>query len=123
MYITLYFIVIRLPDSLHVVKDHILTLDPTDLTDDLLEKHLLAAETSIFAVACSAAAADFLHAEEVGGASGLVGGVATAWAREARMVEVAVGEVVVEAVEAVEVAVVAWWEWGRPWRQWWQRWG
>ncbi|CAI7899665.1 unnamed protein product [Closterium sp. NIES-53] len=30
MYITLYFIVTRLPDSLHAVRDHFLALDPTD---------------------------------------------------------------------------------------------
>ncbi|CAI7879145.1 unnamed protein product [Closterium sp. NIES-54] len=50
MYITLYFIVIRLPDSLRSVKDHFLSLDPTSLTVDLLEQHLLAAETSAVAV-------------------------------------------------------------------------
>ncbi|CAI7877329.1 unnamed protein product [Closterium sp. NIES-54] len=46
MYITLYFIVTRLPDSLRSVRDHFLSLDPTSLTVDLLEQHLLAAETS-----------------------------------------------------------------------------
>ncbi|CAI7873369.1 unnamed protein product [Closterium sp. NIES-53] len=50
MYITLYFIVTRLPDSLCAVRDHFLVLDPTDLTVDLLEQHLLAAETSVVAV-------------------------------------------------------------------------
>ncbi|CAI7895528.1 unnamed protein product [Closterium sp. NIES-54] len=50
MYITLYFIVTRLPDSLRSVKDHFLSLDPTSLTVDLLEQHLLAAETSAVAV-------------------------------------------------------------------------
>ncbi|CAI7903618.1 unnamed protein product [Closterium sp. NIES-53] len=50
MYITLYFIVTCLPDSLRVVRDHFLALDPTDLTDDLLEQHLLAAETSVVVV-------------------------------------------------------------------------
>ncbi|CAI7811049.1 unnamed protein product, partial [Closterium sp. NIES-53] len=50
MYITLYFIVTRLPDSLRAVRDHILALDPTALTVDLLEQHLLAAETSVVAV-------------------------------------------------------------------------
>ncbi|CAI7847104.1 unnamed protein product, partial [Closterium sp. NIES-53] len=45
MFITLYFIVTRLPDSLLSVKDHFLSLDPTSLTVDLLEEHLLAAET------------------------------------------------------------------------------
>ncbi|CAI7875586.1 unnamed protein product [Closterium sp. NIES-53] len=50
MYITLYFVVTRLPDSLHSVRDHFLTLDPTSLTVDLLEQHHLAAETSAVAV-------------------------------------------------------------------------
>ncbi|CAI7885809.1 unnamed protein product [Closterium sp. NIES-53] len=50
MFITLYFIVTRLPDSLRSVRDHILSLDPTSLTVDLLEQHLLAAETTAIAV-------------------------------------------------------------------------
>ncbi|CAI7926286.1 unnamed protein product, partial [Closterium sp. NIES-54] len=50
MFITLYFIVTRLPESLCSVRDHLLTLDPTSLTVDLLEQHLLAAETSAVAV-------------------------------------------------------------------------
>ncbi|CAI7848998.1 unnamed protein product [Closterium sp. NIES-54] len=50
MFITLYFIVTRLPDSLRSVRDHFLTLDPTSLTVDLLEQHLLVAETSAVAV-------------------------------------------------------------------------
>ncbi|CAI7816786.1 unnamed protein product [Closterium sp. NIES-53] len=50
MDITLYVIVTRLLDSLRVVKDHFLALDPTALTVDLLEQHLLAAETSVVAV-------------------------------------------------------------------------
>ncbi|CAI7792868.1 unnamed protein product [Closterium sp. NIES-54] len=49
MYITLYYIITRLPDSLSAVRDLLLALDPTDLTVNLLEKHLLAAETSIVA--------------------------------------------------------------------------
>ncbi|CAI7858662.1 unnamed protein product [Closterium sp. NIES-53] len=49
MYITLYFIVTHLPDSLRAVRDQFLALDPTDLTVDLLEQHLLAAETSVVA--------------------------------------------------------------------------
>ncbi|CAI7854857.1 unnamed protein product, partial [Closterium sp. NIES-54] len=52
MYITLYLIVTRLPDSLRAVRDHFLALDPTALTVDLLEQHLLGAETSV--VACEA---------------------------------------------------------------------
>ncbi|CAI7917499.1 unnamed protein product [Closterium sp. NIES-53] len=50
MFITLYFIVTRLPDSLRFVRDHFLSLDPTSLIVDLLEQHLLAAETSAVAV-------------------------------------------------------------------------
>ncbi|CAI7771901.1 unnamed protein product [Closterium sp. NIES-53] len=47
MFITLYFIVTRLPDSLRSVRDHFLTLDPTSLTLDLLEQHLLVAKTRV----------------------------------------------------------------------------
>ncbi|CAI7930856.1 unnamed protein product [Closterium sp. NIES-54] len=47
MFITLYFIVTRLPDSLHSVRDHFFSLDPTTLTIDLLEQHLLAVESSV----------------------------------------------------------------------------
>ncbi|CAI7805575.1 unnamed protein product [Closterium sp. NIES-54] len=50
MFITLYFIVTRFPDSLRSVRDHFLSLDPTVLTVDLLKQHLLAAETSVVAV-------------------------------------------------------------------------
>ncbi|CAI7826870.1 unnamed protein product [Closterium sp. NIES-54] len=92
MFITLYFIVTRLPDSLRASRDHFLALDPTVLTVDLLEQHLLAAETSVVAVGAargtprtpffegcspfslapsyaSAAAADVLGVEDVGAAS------------------------------------------------------
>ncbi|CAI7746179.1 unnamed protein product [Closterium sp. NIES-53] len=50
MFITLYFILTCLPDSLRSIRDHFLSLDPIVLTVDLLEKHLLAAETSEVAV-------------------------------------------------------------------------
>ncbi|CAI5993460.1 unnamed protein product [Closterium sp. NIES-65] len=53
MYITLYYIVTRLPNSLRVVTDHFLSLCPTTLTVDLLKKALLAAEKSIVAVGAS----------------------------------------------------------------------
>ncbi|CAI5967527.1 unnamed protein product [Closterium sp. NIES-64] len=53
MYITLYYLVTRLPDSLRVVRDHFLSVCPTTLTVDLLEKSLLAAEKSIVAVGAS----------------------------------------------------------------------
>ncbi|CAI7863017.1 unnamed protein product [Closterium sp. NIES-54] len=92
MYITLYFIVTRLPDSLCAVRDHFLEQDPIDLTVDLLEPRLLAAETSVVTVGAargtrrtpffegcspshlapsyaSAAAVDVLGTEDVGAAS------------------------------------------------------
>ncbi|CAI5964283.1 unnamed protein product [Closterium sp. NIES-64] len=92
MYIALYYVVARLPDSLRVVRDHFLAVCPTTLTVDLLEKALLAAEKSIVAVGASrgdprtpifegcspspllpsvgsAAAADLLGLELVGAAS------------------------------------------------------
>ncbi|CAI7805214.1 unnamed protein product [Closterium sp. NIES-54] len=50
MYIALYFIFNRLPDSLRPVRDHLLSLYPTSLTIDLLEQHLIAAETRAVAV-------------------------------------------------------------------------
>ncbi|CAI7770837.1 unnamed protein product, partial [Closterium sp. NIES-53] len=53
MYITLYYIVTRLPDSLRLVRDHFLSVCPTTLTVDLLEARLLAAETSTVAVGAS----------------------------------------------------------------------
>ncbi|CAI7876088.1 unnamed protein product, partial [Closterium sp. NIES-54] len=78
MFITLYFIVSRLPDSLRSARDHFLSLDPTSLTVDLLDQHLLADETSAVA-GCSpsplspsfafAAAADVFVPEDVGAAS------------------------------------------------------
>ncbi|CAI7824309.1 unnamed protein product [Closterium sp. NIES-53] len=96
MYITLYFIVTRLPDSLRAVMDNFLALDPTDLTVDLFEKHLLAAEPSVVAVGAargtpctpffercspsplapsyaSATAVDILGTEDVGAAYALSG--------------------------------------------------
>ncbi|CAI7749099.1 unnamed protein product [Closterium sp. NIES-54] len=92
MFITLYFILTRLSDSLRSLRDHFLSLDPTSLTVDLLKQHLLAAETSLFAVGAargtprppffegcspsplapsyaSAADADVSVAEDVGAAS------------------------------------------------------
>ncbi|CAI7785317.1 unnamed protein product [Closterium sp. NIES-54] len=49
MYITLYYLVTRLPDSLASVKDHFLSLCPTELSVDLLEERLTTAEKSIVA--------------------------------------------------------------------------
>ncbi|CAI7811143.1 unnamed protein product [Closterium sp. NIES-54] len=53
MYITLYYLVTCLPDSLSSVRDHFLSLCPTELTIDLLEERLAAAEKSILAVGAS----------------------------------------------------------------------
>ncbi|CAI7769042.1 unnamed protein product, partial [Closterium sp. NIES-53] len=92
MYITLYYLVTRLPDSLSSVRDHFLSLCPTELTVDLVEERLVAAEKSILAVGASrgdrrtpffegcspvpllpfvasAAAVDLVGNEEVGAAS------------------------------------------------------
>ncbi|CAI7771163.1 unnamed protein product [Closterium sp. NIES-54] len=80
------------PTSLRAVRDHFLALDPTALTVDLLEQHLLVDETSVVTVGAargtprtpifegcspsplapsyaSAAATDVLGAEDVGAAS------------------------------------------------------
>ncbi|CAI5947641.1 unnamed protein product [Closterium sp. NIES-65] len=88
MYITLYYIVTRLPDSLCLVRDHFLSVCPTTLTVDLLEERLLAIEKSIVPVGAS----------RVG---------RPARARGARALEGLAGavEVVVEAVEGVGVVV------------------
>ncbi|CAI7895494.1 unnamed protein product [Closterium sp. NIES-53] len=81
MFITLYFIVTCLPDSLRSVRDHFLSLDPSSLTVDPLEQHLLVPGTPCppFFEGCSpsplapsyasAAAADVSVAEDVGAAS------------------------------------------------------
>ncbi|CAI7825569.1 unnamed protein product [Closterium sp. NIES-54] len=71
MYITLYFIVTRLPDSLRAVRDHFLALDPTTLTVDLLKQHLLAAETSVVAdVGAASASAKCCSSKSKGGRGG-----------------------------------------------------
>ncbi|CAI7773732.1 unnamed protein product [Closterium sp. NIES-53] len=72
LFITLYFIVTRLPDTLRSVRDHFLSLDPTSLTVDLLEQHLLTAETS--AVAVGAARGTRVGGKGGGGGSGGGGG-------------------------------------------------
>ncbi|CAI7747059.1 unnamed protein product [Closterium sp. NIES-53] len=53
MYITLYYLVTRPPDSLSSVRDHFLSLCPTELTVDLLEEHLAAVEKIILPVGAS----------------------------------------------------------------------
>ncbi|CAI7854618.1 unnamed protein product [Closterium sp. NIES-54] len=74
MYITLYFIVTRLPNSLCSVRDHFLSLDPTSLTVDLLEQHLLAAETSAVADVGAAIASAKRHSSKGKGGRGGGGG-------------------------------------------------
>ncbi|CAI7876395.1 unnamed protein product [Closterium sp. NIES-54] len=92
MYITLYYLVTHLPVSLSSVRDHFLSLCPTELTVDLLEERLATAEKSILAVGASrgdrrtpffegcspvpllpsvasSAAVDLVGTEEVGAAS------------------------------------------------------
>ncbi|CAI5960550.1 unnamed protein product [Closterium sp. NIES-65] len=130
MYITLYYIVTRLPDSLRVVRDHFLSVCPTTLNVDLLEKALLAIEKSIFAVGASrgdprtpvfegcspspllpsvasVAAADLIGFESAGLRLPRVGDTAPARARGARALEGVEGavELVVEALEGVGVVV------------------
>ncbi|CAI7788253.1 unnamed protein product [Closterium sp. NIES-53] len=92
MFITLYFIVTRLPDSLRSVRDHFLSLDPTSLTVDLLEQHLLASEISAVATSLLLRTSGLLL---------LVRSAAAARARVAGVVEVAA--VVVEVVAGVVV--------------------
>ncbi|CAI5986274.1 unnamed protein product [Closterium sp. NIES-65] len=126
MYIALYFIVTCLSDSLSAVKDLFLAMEPTDLTVDLLEKHLLTAEASIVAVGAargtprtpffegcspsplapsyaSTAVVDFLHAEEVGAVSSPSGRRCSGRGKRGK----GVGMAAVEVVEAMEVAVMA----------------
>ncbi|CAI5966069.1 unnamed protein product [Closterium sp. NIES-65] len=108
MYITLYYIVTRLPDSLRIVRDHFLSVCPTTLTVDLLDKGLLAAEKSIFAVGASRGDPRTPVFE---GRSALrlplAGDAAPARACGARALKGLAGavEVVVEAVEGVRVVV------------------
>ncbi|CAI7794893.1 unnamed protein product [Closterium sp. NIES-54] len=114
MYITLYFIVTRLHDSLRSVKNHFLSLEPTSHTVDLLEQHLLEAETSAVATSLilrmpgmllrSAAAARARVAGVVEGAAGVVVGVAV---QAVAAVEVVAAVGVVEGVEALVAAVEA----------------
>ncbi|CAI7824545.1 unnamed protein product [Closterium sp. NIES-54] len=97
MYITLYYLATRLPNTPSSVRDHFLSLCPTELTVDLLEERLTAAKNSILALGASrddcrtpffegcspvpllpkvasAAAVDLVGTEEVGAASAPRGG-------------------------------------------------
>ncbi|CAI7854795.1 unnamed protein product [Closterium sp. NIES-53] len=111
MYITLYFIVTRLPDSLRAVRDHFLALDPTNLTVDLLKQHLLVVETSVVAIGaargtprtpffqgCSPSPLAPSYAS-----TSASGKRRSSNCKGGRRVEVAAGVVVGAAVEVVEV--------------------
>ncbi|CAI5965412.1 unnamed protein product [Closterium sp. NIES-65] len=77
LWLTLYHLVTRLPESLRSVRDHFLARCPTELTIALLEKELLAAETSIVAVVGEVVAWEVARVEEVaavGGVGGSSGG-------------------------------------------------
>ncbi|CAI7732353.1 unnamed protein product [Closterium sp. NIES-53] len=116
MYITLYYLVTRLPDSLVSARDHFLSLCPTELTVDLLEEHLAAAEkmggaatprargARVVGGMAGAAAEAVEEAEEVAVEVGVVPGVGASVAA-VEVVEAAAAVVVVEAaVKVVEAA-------------------
>ncbi|CAI7881086.1 unnamed protein product, partial [Closterium sp. NIES-54] len=109
--------------------DHFLAVEPTDLTVDLLEQHLLAGETSVVAVGAargtprtpffegcspsplgpsyaSAAAVDVLGAEDVGAASTMGAAMEVVEVVAAKGVVARVGALVAAVVAAVGVAVV-----------------
>ncbi|CAI7737613.1 unnamed protein product [Closterium sp. NIES-54] len=101
MFITLYFIVTRLPDSLRSVRDHFLTLDPTSLTeisavrarvDGVVEEAAVVVEVAV-GVAVGAAVEEVEAVEVVA----VVGPVAEVAALVAA-VEAAEGVAAVEAV-------------------------
>ncbi|CAI7923624.1 unnamed protein product [Closterium sp. NIES-53] len=108
MYLTLYYVVTRLPDSLRVVRDHFLSVCPTTLTVDLLKERLLAAEQSIVAVGASRGdpRTPIFEGRSVLRLP-LAGAAALAGARGAEVLVGVAGalEVVVEAVEGVGVVV------------------
>ncbi|CAI5983708.1 unnamed protein product [Closterium sp. NIES-65] len=115
MYITLYYIVTQLPDSLRLVRDHFLSVCPTTLTVDLLKERLLAAEKSIVAgsaprlpLAGDAAPARGRGARELEGLAGAVEVVVVAVEGVGVVVGVVAGvAAAVAAVEAEEAAAVA----------------
>ncbi|CAI7830029.1 unnamed protein product [Closterium sp. NIES-54] len=108
MFITLYFIVTRLRDFVRSVRDHFLSLDPTVLTIDLLEQHLIAAETIAVAVGAARGTPRTPFFEGCS-PSPLAPSYASAAAVDVpRVVAVIAGVVVGAAVEVVAaVAVVA----------------
>ncbi|CAI7868103.1 unnamed protein product [Closterium sp. NIES-53] len=109
MYITLYYLVTRLRDSLALVKDHFLSLWPTKLTVDLLEERLAASEKSILAeVGAPSAPSGRCRNSKGKGSKGMAWTAAEA-VEEAEGVAVEVGVVleVGASVAAVEVVKAA----------------
>ncbi|CAI5953808.1 unnamed protein product [Closterium sp. NIES-64] len=127
LWLTLYHLVTRLPDTLRAVRDHFLARCPTELTIALLNKELLAAEASIVAVGASrgdprtpffegcspspllpsvafASAVDLLGFEKVG-ATSASSARRSGKGKGEREAEVTAGEAVVGVVAAVGVAV------------------
>ncbi|CAI5955356.1 unnamed protein product [Closterium sp. NIES-64] len=102
LWLTLYHLVTRLPDTLRTVRDHFLARCPTELTITALEKELLAAEKSIVAVGASRGdpRTTFFEGSAL---RPLPAGAAAARAGEARAVGVTAGEAVVGVVAAVGV--------------------
>ncbi|CAI7834967.1 unnamed protein product, partial [Closterium sp. NIES-53] len=105
MYLTLYFLVTRLPDSLRVVRDRFLAVCPTTLTVDSLETALLAAEQSIVAVGASRGDPRTPIFEGVASAPSGKRRLAGARGARERVGPGGAVEVVVEAAEGVGVAV------------------
>ncbi|CAI7892902.1 unnamed protein product [Closterium sp. NIES-53] len=83
-------------------QDHFLSLDPTSLTIDLLEQHLLTAETSAVAVGAARGTPHLPFFEGTPGLLLLARSAAATRAMVAGVVEVAAGVVVVASVEVVE---------------------
>ncbi|CAI7751314.1 unnamed protein product [Closterium sp. NIES-53] len=118
MYITLYYLVTHLPESLASVRDHFLSLCPTELTIDLLEERLAEAEKIILAEVEAASTPSGRHRNSKGKGSkgrGGDGGGGGGGVEEAEGVAVEVGVVpgvgasvaAVEVVEAVAEVVEA----------------
>ncbi|CAI5474562.1 unnamed protein product [Closterium sp. Yama58-4] len=113
LWITLYHVVTRLPDSLRPVRDQFLSRSPTELTIALLEKELLAAEASIVAVGTSrgdprgpffeGSGLRLLQADDAGAGVAGVGVVAEEAGVEVVAVEVRLERLVAAVVEVTAV--------------------
>ncbi|CAI5969206.1 unnamed protein product [Closterium sp. NIES-64] len=102
LWLTLYHLVTRLPDTLRAVRDHFLARCPTELTIALLEKELLVAEASIVTHLLLLSTSLVLRRS---GLRMLRAGAAASTEKGAREAEVTAGEAVVGVVAAVGVVV------------------